>query len=82
MSGNYVGLRCGSSILPHPLEVLGSVTDGCKSGRLIRDIISMFQGVTQWYSLSPTIFNVVLDAVVRNWVEEMVESAGGQGWRG
>ena len=28
--------------------------------------------------LSPTIFNVVVDAVVRHWVELMVERAGGQ----
>ena len=32
--------------------------------------------------LSPTIFNVVVDAVVRHWVEEIVESAGGRGQEG
>ena len=79
MSGNYVGIRCGYSSLPHPLYVLGSVAYGCNSGRLIRDIISRFQGVKRGYSLSPTIFNVVVDLVVLHWVEEMVESAGGQG---
>ena len=26
------------------------------------------QGLNQGYPLSPTIFNVVMDAVVRNWV--------------
>ena len=31
--------------------------------------------------LSPTIFNVVMYAVVRNWDEKIVESAGGQGGR-
>ena len=33
-------------------------------------------------SLSPTIFNVVVYQVICHWVEEMVESAGGQGGRG
>ena len=36
-------------------------------------------GLTQGGLLSPTIFNVVVDAVVWHWVEDMVESAGGQG---
>ena len=36
-----------------------------------------FRRVTQGEPLHPTTFNVVVDAVVRNWVEEMVESAGG-----
>ena len=31
------------------------------------------QGVMQVYPLSPTIFNVVMDAVVRHWVAVMVE---------
>ena len=34
-----------------------------------------FRGVTQGDSLSPTIFNVVVDMVVRHWVIVMVESA-------
>ena len=38
--------------------------------------------VTQGDRLSPTIFNVVADAVIWHWVEDMVESAGGQGGRG
>ena len=40
-----------------------------------------FRGVTQGDSLSPTIFNVVVDVVVRHWVYEMVDSVGGQGGR-
>ena len=34
--------------------------------------------MTQGDPLSPTIFNVVVDAVVRHWVEVMVEREGGQ----
>ena len=39
-------------------------------------------GVTQGGPLYPTIFNVLLDAVVRNWVEDMVDREGSQGGRG
>ena len=41
-----------------------------------------FRGVTQGGPVSPTIFNVVVGAVVRHWVEDMVESTGGKGGRG
>ena len=37
--------------------------------------------MTQGNPLSPTILNVVVDAVVWNYVEEMIESAGGKGRR-
>ena len=33
------------------------------------------QGVTQGYPLPPTIFSVVVDAVVQRWVSVMVEDA-------
>ena len=36
-------------------------------------------GVMQGDPLSPTIFNVVVDAVVRHWVTVMVEGAGERG---
>ena len=38
--------------------------------------------MTQRDPLYLTIFNVVVDSVVWHWVEDMVESAGGQGGRG
>ena len=40
------------------------------------------QAVTQGDLLYPTIFNVVLDAVVRNWVSVMVEGAEERGGNG
>ena len=40
------------------------------------------RGVTQGDPLSPTIFNVVVDAVVRNWVTGMVEAAEAKGETG
>ena len=39
-------------------------------------------GVTQGNPLSPTIFNVVVDAVVRHWVTLTVEEAEKRGERG
>ena len=40
------------------------------------------RGVTQGNPLSPTIFNVVVDAVVRHWVTLVVEEAEKRGERG
>ena len=40
------------------------------------------RGVTQGNPLSPTIFNVVVDAVVRHWVTLAVEEAETRGGRG
>ena len=41
------------------------------------------RGVTQGYPLSPTIFNVVVDAVVQHWLEGLrtaKEEKGAKGW--
>ena len=38
--------------------------------------------MTQGYLLSPTIFNVVVDVVVRHWVKVIVEGANDQGGHG
>ena len=40
------------------------------------------RGVTQGYLLSPTIFNVVVDAVVRHWVNGIVDKAEAKGETG
>ena len=40
------------------------------------------RGVTQGDTLSPTIFNVVVDAAVRHWVTVVVAGAEDQGERG
>ena len=39
-------------------------------------------GVTQGYPLSPTIFNVLVDAVVRHWVNGIMEEAEARGETG
>ena len=41
-----------------------------------------FRGVMQGDLMYPTIFNVVVDAVARNWFDVMVEGACEQGGRG
>ena len=46
-----------------------------KAGRYYGAAFKGSQGVTQGDPLSPTIFNVVVDLVVRHWVEVMVEGA-------
>ena len=46
-----------------------------KAGGYYRAAFKGARGVTQGYPLPPTIFNVVVDAVVRHWVAVMVESA-------
>ena len=38
-----------------------------RAGRYYRAPLCGEQGVTQGYPLSPTIFNVVVDAVVHHW---------------
>ena len=39
MNGNNGEIQQGASSLPHNLDVLGLVADGCESGRLIREVI-------------------------------------------
>ena len=47
-----------------------------------RDAFKGDQGVTQGDPLSPTIFNVVVDAVVRHWVTMALDKAEKRGERG
>ena len=44
MPGNSVGLWHGSSILPDPLDILGSAADGHKSGRILQVRIPGLRG--------------------------------------
>ena len=46
-----------------------------KSGGYYGLVFKVSRGMTHRYPLSPTIFNVVVDMVVRHWVIVMVESA-------
>ena len=51
-------------------------------GRYYREAFKGARGVTQGDPLSPTIFNVVVDAVVRHWIDGMVEEADETGETG
>ena len=82
MTGNSVGIWRGVSNPRHPPDILGSVADGSGSRGLLRDIVPGITGVVEEDPLSPTIFNVVVDAMVRHWVEVMAETAGRQDRRG
>ena len=44
-----------------------------RAGRYYEAAFKRVWGVTQVYPLSPTIFNVVVDALVRHWVDVVVE---------
>ena len=48
-------------------------------GRYYRTTFEGAHGVTKGYPISPTIFNVVVDAVVRHWVTVIVEDAEERG---
>ena len=53
-----------------------------RAGGYYRAAFKVDFGVTQGCPLFSTIFNVVVDAVVRHWVAVMVEGAREQGERG
>ena len=59
-----------------------AVDDGFKVGRILRDGVSGRVWSDTGVSAPPTIFNVVVDAVVQHWVTVVVEGAEEQGERG
>ena len=69
-------LRCGTPSILAPPDILELAENG---GEYYGAAFKGAQGVTQVDPLSPTIFNVVVDSVVRHWVSVMVESAEEQG---
>ena len=53
-----------------------------RAGGYYRTEFQGARGVTQGYPLYPTIFNVVVDAVVRHWVTVVIAGAEERGERG
>ena len=53
-----------------------------RAGGYYREGFKRFQGVTQGDPISPTIFNVVVDVVVRHWVTMALSEAEKRGGRG
>ena len=60
----------------------GKMTIVVREGGYYGDAFKGAQGVTQGDPLSPTIFNVVVDAVVRHWVTMALNKAEKRGERG
>ena len=81
MPGYPGGLRHETLETTHPLRILGQYSDGGLRGEYYREDFKYIMGVTQVYSLPPTIFNVVVDSVVSHWISLLTGGAGGQdGW--
>ena len=60
------------------MTVLGEAEDGGEGRRVLRCTLPRRErGVTLGDPLSPSIFNVVVDAVVCHWESLMVEERGG-----
>ena len=53
-----------------------------RAGRYYIEAFKGARGVTQGDPLSPTIFNVVVDAVVWHWIDGIVDETGGKGETG
>ena len=75
-------VRCGTSVLPHPSRILVQDMDGGSHGEILWGSIPRFWGGgTQGDPIYPTIFNVVVDTVVRHWISLVSGGVGGQyGW--
>ena len=50
------------------MRILVKSSDNVSYGGILRGVIPRFWGVTQGDPLSPTIYNVVVEAVVRKWI--------------
>ena len=74
MPGDPERVWSGTFVPLHPPRVLGQTTNGS----LIRAGFKGFWGVTQGVPLSPTIFNVVMDAVLQHWASLVEDNEEGQ----
>ena len=72
MPGDLGGVQHRALIKAYPTEILEAAHNGCKGGGLLQDGVNWCSGVMQEEPLSPTNFNVVVDAVVRHWVSVVV----------
>ena len=75
------GIRRGTPIQEGSPDLLETPHDGGVSRGIIRDFFKGERGVTQENPLSPTIFNVVVDAVLRHCVRESLRTRkSGASW--
>ena len=78
---SFLGILEGYGVDPRDLHLLQSYWERLKmmaqAGGYYGEPLCGEQGATQGYTLSPTIFNVVVDAVVCHWGSLVVEREGG-----
>ena len=82
MSGDLGGIGRGTPIQETPPDLLEAPHDGVEIGGIIQDSI---QGRTRGDTgnpLSPTILNLVVDAVVCHWVTVLIVGAEERGMLG
>ena len=76
----------GYGVAPQACRLLrkywGRLSIVARAGRYYREVFKGDRGVTQCEPLSPTIFNVVVEAVVRHWVTTALAEAEKRGERG
>ena len=78
VTGDPGGIRSGPQVPLTPPKVLGAtIYGGGVEGGLQRTLIRRERGVMQGDPLLPTIFNVVVDVVVRQWESLVAERDGG-----
>ena len=69
----------GYSVVPQSTRLLQTywrrITMVARAGGYCRTAFQGARGVTQGYMLSPTIFNVLMDVLVRNWVTVVIVGA-------
>ena len=62
------GVRCRTSVPPHPLRILGQASDGGSRGGILHGGFPRFFGGRSGGPSAPHHFNVVVEAVVRQWI--------------
>ena len=82
----FLELLAAYGVGPRTLQILqtywGRLNKVARVGGYFERPFMVYQGVTQGYPLSPTIFNMVLDAVIRHWVTVVTPTKVGMGGLG
>ena len=79
MPGDLGGIQCGTPSQDAPPDLLEAPHNGGESGGYYGTSFKGERGVTQGDPLSPTIFNLVVDVLVRHWVTGVIADAEERG---